>query len=143
MFPTELVEAYPDAKVILSIRDEQSWYDSMMSTLWGHWCQRDVEEKHSQKRLLSRLTHELLWEDDFPKYGRRCFRNHNDTVRNLPLKTPLLEYKVGEGWEPLCKFLGVDVPDVAYPWSDDWAKLGWKVEKPSASASGEDNVERT
>ena len=45
----------------------------------------------------------------------RIFERHNDTVRNVVPKNRLLEYDVRQGWEPLCKFLGVPIPEQPFP----------------------------
>jgi hypothetical protein len=42
---------------------------------------------------------------------KHVFQEHYDHVRSLVPKERLLEYRIGEGWEPLCEFLGEDVPD--------------------------------
>jgi Sulfotransferase domain len=43
------------------------------------------------------------------------YLEHNQLVRKTCPPERLLEFKLGSGWEPLCKFLGVEVPDVPYP----------------------------
>ena len=124
MFPEELLDAYPDAKVILSLREEDGWYKSMMSTLWADW--QAAEERESAGRRLGGAIHKALWDDDFPANGRACFQRHNENVKKLRVDKTLLEYHIGDGWEPLCSFLGVPVPDIEYTRSDDWAKHGWR-----------------
>jgi hypothetical protein len=45
----------------------------------------------------------------------RVFQQHNERVRRTVPAGRLLVYRVQEGWEPLCRFLGVDVPDEPFP----------------------------
>ena len=52
-----------------------------------------------------------FWEGDFEKNGKRRFAEYYDEVRSLVPKENLLEYKMGEGWGPLCEFLEVPVPE--------------------------------
>lgn len=52
---------------------------------------------------------------DFEKYGKQRFHEHYAEVRSLVPKERLLEYRIGEGWAPLCEFLGHKVPEVPFP----------------------------
>ncbi|KAL1862513.1 hypothetical protein VTK73DRAFT_6765 [Phialemonium thermophilum] len=135
IFPEELLDAYPEAAVVLSTRDEDGWYASMMSTLWHHHTRRREQlqatrggEPLSAPQLsMARLAdkyHHHCWNDDFPAYGRETFRRHNALVKESAARTGrrFLEYRVGEGWDRLCEFLGVAVPQIPFPRSDDWAE---------------------
>jgi hypothetical protein len=115
-FPVELMAAYPEAAIILSVRSEESWYKSMMSTLI-HWYTRPDREPG----LMARLFHDNCWKSDFPANGTAFFRAHNETVRQAAEGRKFLEYEPGMGWDPLCNFLGLQVPAEAFPRSDDWA----------------------
>lgn len=53
--------------------------------------------------------------DRFPENGKKYYREHNELVRRVVPKEKLLEYNVKEGWGPLCRFLGKEVPDVPFP----------------------------
>jgi hypothetical protein len=68
---------------------------------------------------------------------RRGFREHNENVEK---GRELLVFEVREGWEPLCRFLGREVPGEEFPRSDDWATMGWKkvsaVEPTTAERTG-------
>jgi hypothetical protein len=73
-------------------------------------------------RLHSRWTRpafkrswEILFDGDFPKNARSGYEKHYEHVRLLVPKDRLLEYYVKDGWEPLCKFLNVDHPEIAFP----------------------------
>jgi len=48
---------------------------------------------------------------DFEKYGKQRYRDHYEEVRSLVPKENLLEYRMGEGWKPLCDFLELPVPE--------------------------------
>jgi hypothetical protein len=56
---------------------------------------------------------------DFEKNGKDVFRKHYQEVRDLVPPGNLLEYQVGMGWEPLCKFLGHPVPPTPFPRVND------------------------
>ncbi len=115
-FARELIEAYPEAKVVLTNRDVDSWHASTLRTVY--WRATDPE-----LRALSRVNwaagmyypmlkkfFDTFFEGDFPGRGKDVFLRHYDEVRSLVPKDRLLEYRVSEGWEPLCDFLGVPVP---------------------------------
>jgi hypothetical protein len=58
---------------------------------------------------------EILFDGDFTKNAKEGYDRHYEHVRSLVPKDRLLEYYVKDGWEPLCKFLHVDRPDVEFP----------------------------
>ena len=70
------------------------------------------------RRLVNKCN-EHLWWNDFPRYGKRCFHEHNDLVRRLVGPDKLLEFEARQGWEPLCKFLGKDIPATDFPRVND------------------------
>lgn len=132
IFAEELINAYPEARIILSVRPEDSWYASMLATLWHHHCARlkpgaaEASSAGSMARLADKY-HAHCWGDDFPAHGRECFQRHNELVRRLAAGVgggarDFLEYDVREGWAPLCEFLGVAIPEGPLPRSDDWAE---------------------
>ena len=65
------------------------------------------------------LTWDSLFAGDFPRNGKAVFKKHYAEIRSLVPSDRLLEYHVSEGWEPLCEFLEVPVPDVAFPEGND------------------------
>jgi hypothetical protein len=118
IFAEELVSAFPNAKVILTIRDKDKWVESMMATIWHAWSAPNANA--TPMRELSDKYHQHLWASDFPKYGRMRFREHNALVQRITPKERLLVYEVKEGWEPLCAFLEKDIPATPFPRNDDW-----------------------
>ncbi|KAL2045259.1 hypothetical protein N7G274_002342 [Stereocaulon virgatum] len=123
-FSEELISAYPDAKVIWTIRDVDSWYNSMMKTIVpvqqpGHMLDYIGPFDSVLFSRFNAMRH-AWWNGwlegkDFEKVGKQKFQEQYETVRRLVPKERLLEYKVGEGWERLCKFLEVPVPSYDFP----------------------------
>jgi hypothetical protein len=100
MFAEELVNTYPDAKVILTTRSAESWYNSMMRTVCNpRYYSRlfrlaaffDRREFDSLK--MSDKYREILWQNDFERYGKAYFEQHNDSVRKLVPAERLLEFE--------------------------------------------------
>jgi hypothetical protein len=120
IFVPELLLAYPDAKVIMTERDEDAWVKSMDTTLWYHYTHGPPQ--NPAMRPLAEKYHFYCWGDDFPRYGRQYFREYHALVRKLVRKDRLLEYDVKMGWQPLCAFLGLEVPEMDFIRSDDNAQ---------------------
>ena len=115
-FAKELIEAYPEAKVVLTNRDVNSWHASTMKTVY--WRVTDHELRWlshfdwaaSMYYPMLKKFFDTFFKGDFPNKGKEVFIKHYEEVRSLVPKDRLLEYKVTDGWEPLCKFLGEPVP---------------------------------
>jgi hypothetical protein len=119
-FWRELHAHYPDAKVILSLRDADSWYESVMSTIYP-MSQGGLASEDPRRQAFGQWAMDVVWQ---PCFGGRLddrshaievFERHNAAViENVP-RDQLLVFQAREGWESLCRFLEVDVPAEAYP----------------------------
>ncbi|KAJ7640988.1 hypothetical protein FB45DRAFT_1124288, partial [Roridomyces roridus] len=138
LFAPELIDAYPEAKVILVERDVEAWYKSFsiimgntfvpvarvvafLDPLWtGRRATffRDWMEKQFGVLETARQVREV---------ARDTYRAHYAEIRRITEKERLLEYELGSGWEPLCKFLGKPVPDVAFPRVNEAAALRERI----------------
>jgi len=115
----ELAALYPQAKVILTVRDSKKWYESASTTI------RLASRKgYAQGNPISHLVTRTIWDGDFggrfgePEHAISIFEAHNQAVIDAIHPDRLLIYESGQGWEPLCGFLGVEVPDAPYPRSN-------------------------
>ena len=130
-FVQELVAAYPEAKVVLSNRDVEGWLKSMDSTggrvlrwrwwdLLSKWDSALAKPWWDHARLLMPIHFYTMSDFSSPNTpARKAFKDHYDLVRRTVPKERLLEYRVQEGWAPLCEFLGVEVPDEDFPRVND------------------------
>ncbi|KAJ7455868.1 P-loop containing nucleoside triphosphate hydrolase protein [Mycena latifolia] len=128
LFAEELIDAYPEAKVILTTRDPDSWWKSYSATIesglrnplfaWTAWLEPQRAGKvHAFWHL---VFHAMFKTRSItPEIAKARFTAHYSEVRALVPKERLLEYRVGEGWESLCEFLEKDVPDEAFPRVND------------------------
>ncbi|KAB5511334.1 hypothetical protein GE09DRAFT_917549, partial [Coniochaeta sp. 2T2.1] len=128
-FAPELLAAYPDVKVILNVREEEKWFQSMRKTIlpiceeWIYylcsWFDRGLFWRyHCHARFLIPLPYGArgVWtQDSFYQTGRWRFRDHCNMIRGLVPEERLLEFSVEDGWEPLCRFLGKQIPDEPFP----------------------------
>lgn len=125
-FWRELADRYPEAKMVLSLREPERWYESMMATIFTESHQRSMGESPIGP-ILRKLAGRM-----FPAVGPETtlvggggppnreqmmagFEAHNAAVIAAIPPERLLVYRVSEGWEPLCRFLGVPVPQTPFP----------------------------
>jgi hypothetical protein len=133
-FYGRLIEAYPEAKVLLSVRDGESWERSFRETIWtmSHGqtlmpllAQARAEVEPRWKRYLE-LVDRMFWgpegtfsEGDEPSQLIEQMHRHNEEVQRVVPAERLLVWDVKDGWEPLCEFLQLDVPDGPLPHAND------------------------
>lgn len=140
-FYGELMERYPDAKVLLSVRDPEPWYESTRNTNYEL-------VKIGSRSPFTRLGFGLLLLFKFGVFNMRplqitefivertfegkvedkhhtleVFNRHNEEVKRRVPKERLLVYEVKEGWGPLCEFLGVEEPNKPFPRLNDAAEI--------------------
>ncbi len=119
-FWRELRAANPDAKIVLTRRDPDAWYASFSKTILES-LQRPIEDEDDPVMAAhSRMTRALIFERTL---GGDLSREHTlamlaaheqDVIDSVPTDA-LLVYDVADGWEPLCAFLDVSVPDEPFP----------------------------
>ena len=131
-----LMEYYPDAKVLLSVRDSEAWVRSMRATVWGMFHGDSVIHHVSDTRAVldplwqryTALMHRITWEersgvlagDTSTDAGLAAVMNRwNDEVKSTVPAERLLVWDPAEGWGPLCGFLGVEVPAEPLPRLND------------------------
>ncbi len=113
-----LHEQHPDAKVLLTLRPAEDWWRSFSATI-GPTTRDFVPADESQegvRRLFDAIGETVFGLADMDR--ERCievYERHNAAVRSGIPADQLLVYEVGSGWEPLCEFLGVPVPEEPYP----------------------------
>jgi hypothetical protein len=128
------MDFYPEAKVLLSVREPESWERSFRSTIV------DMCYGESLIRLLSSARREIdpRWRSYLALVDRMFWGEqgtfaaghspaelieqanaHDEEVKRTVPPERLLVWQVTDGWEPLCEFLGVDVPDEPLPHVND------------------------
>jgi hypothetical protein len=111
----ELAAFYPDAKVLLTVRDADDWFDSAQATIFSRPMRARIAgspmEGFFQKAVLRDFGDRL----DDRAFMTAAFERHNAAVRSAVPSERLLVYEVGEGWPRLCEFLGVPMPEAPFP----------------------------
>lgn len=116
-FWRELMALYPEAKVILTVREPQGWYKSIHGTIYRLLTSKSADMSSQQLVMARRIVMEetfnsRLGEED---YAIEVFEKHNAEVQATVPSERLLVFDVREGWQPLCDFLGLPVPDQPFP----------------------------
>jgi hypothetical protein len=138
-FHAELAEAFPDAIVVLSVRDPDAWWTSADRTIFP--MLRSVPHRGTGEPTVGDVARRLVLRDvgsvDDPDVARRAFVDHLERVRATVDPARLVEWSTSDGWGPLCAALGVPVPDEPFPRTNDGADLVGRV-----AAAVEGRVER-
>jgi Sulfotransferase domain len=134
-FWRELIDVYPDAKVLLSVRDHESWARSMSDTInniyfgdslmrhlslarykvdpgWAAWMDLMIDMNWAEGGTFAGTEGE-------PGPMMEAAARFNDEVKSTVPAERLLVWEPKEGWEPLCEFLEVPVPEEPLPHVND------------------------
>jgi len=150
-FWRELVNAHPHAKVILTVRDPDRWYDSAAATIYR--MPKLVRSGPAARGLLAvagalnpaardgvKLVNDTIWEGTFGgrfddrQHAIDVFNAHIAAVERTVAPERLLVFDVQQGWEPLCAFLGVPVPAEPFPHLNDGAEFERRIRQRLAPA---------
>ncbi|PNP58458.1 hypothetical protein FNYG_15121 [Fusarium nygamai] len=132
-FTLELIKAYPDAKVVIVQRKFEDWWPSFRSEILvavfeATWLQKFLawyvlrfRALHAMRKNLAGFfsVNEYSVGAITPEIARYTYEEFYRRIREAVPKERRLEYSLGDGWEPLCEFLGKDVPDVEFPRVND------------------------
>jgi hypothetical protein len=139
----ELAERYPDAKIILTLRDPEVWWRSVSATIMSPdvWSGERMAQ-HPMARLGPKIGGFRMRRgyQPFPRNDRDAaiedFQRHNEEVRKVIPPERLLVYEVSQGWDPLCNFLGLPVPNEPFPHSNTSEQFRARVLAMDAQNSG-------
>jgi hypothetical protein len=114
----ELLREFPNAKVVLTVRDQERWFQSFLTL-------QETTDRFRVFRFVPRVRRFLNFVDlllgkvfDHPRDHDQCidvFNRHNQEVQKHVPADRLLVFRVQDGWDPLCKFLGCEVPGSPFP----------------------------
>jgi hypothetical protein len=149
-FHGELMERYPEAKVILTVRDPERWYESTKNTIF---MMREARRSPTFRlmgalvpfvrnvRRATGVVDDLAWDGIFggrfeeKEFAISAFNRLNEEVKRRVPADRLLVYDVKEGWGPLCKFLGVEEPrDEPFPRLNDTRTFRRRIQGAQALA---------
>ncbi|XP_059093391.1 uncharacterized protein LOC131888530 [Tigriopus californicus] len=147
-FFKEIVRAFPDAKVVLSTRNPDTWHESVEESvmrtqriLRSFPASLVVAQKPGMTESLNTayalsttppqgFAHSLFSSIEAGKSeSKRFYDDWISEVKQVVPKGQLLEFEVKQGWEPLCQFLGLPVPDQPFPRANDRQTMAKTINK--------------
>lgn len=130
-FSDQLIAAYPDAMVVVVQRDFEDWWKSYEEGVLGKMFTpvhrffiiliRNVIGSRAADAML-KINYGLFGANSLAEIRANARKTYDEYYRNIRETVPSnkrLEYKMGDGWEPLCAFLGKDVPNMPFPRLND------------------------
>lgn len=120
-FWRDLARANPGAHILLSHRDADAWHRSVCNTIYHGMTTEPPDDAPPFFRSFQEMARDLVIERTFDgrlldaEHAKSVYRAHNEDVRRLAPPERLIDWEVGAGWDPLCKALGVPVPDEPFP----------------------------
>ena len=130
----EQMQAYPGAKVLLTLHPggAEAWYKSATETIYSlqsRWEFKTLRALIPFPLTFPTMVETLVWKRtlkdtmDCREDALARYQQHIDEVIEAVPENKLLLYSVDQGWQPLCEFLGVDVPDTEFPRVNDTAQI--------------------
>ena len=133
LFAAELMKFYPDAKIILVERDIDAWYKSWsafldnafnpalsyLSNLDPWFLGRIVGLGNT---CIARISGGAKTSTTAKARSKEIYRKHYALIRSLATKGRVLEFKLADGWRPLCEILDKPIPNVPFPHENDTAR---------------------
>jgi len=108
----ELSDYYPGAKVLLTVRSAESWYESMTQTIFPTISAITDTSTIAVELIRKRVFGGMLYDKT---HAIALYNKNIADVQSTLAADRLLTYNVGDGWEPLCSFLEVPIPRQAFP----------------------------
>ena len=136
----ELARHFPKAKVILSVRDPDSWFESVQATITPFLAARGTHPsphlnamaEMGQRTIALQVFDDRLADRD---HATRIFQEHIAAVQAEIAADRLLTFDPRDGWPPLCGFLEVEVPEIPFPWVNSTQEFG-KAASPRQPGNG-------
>jgi hypothetical protein len=116
----ELAQHFPEAKVILSVRDPDAWFDSVQATIAPFISARGTHPS-PHVNAIAEMAHQAIVTQVFDNrmserdYATQVFREHIAEVQSEIPAHRLLTFDLRDGWQSLCEFLEVELPEIPFP----------------------------
>ncbi len=138
----EILDAWPESKVILSVREPDAWYESCNASLHATRGLVGAHPAGAAPAVLEAVE-DAIWQGLFAgrfpdrDYALEVFSRHRQEVISTVPSAQLLIYDIHDGWDPLCRFLDVPVPETPFPHLNGraafWTRFGIAAEDAPAA----------
>jgi hypothetical protein len=133
----ELLAHYPDAKVVLTVRDPDSWYKSASETIYAIgkapplWARKIIKMQRQIESITQACVWQRVFDGQFEDKAKaiQIFQDHIEQVKADVPADQLLIFEVKQGWGPLCAFLGQPVPSTPFPHVNDTVEFKRMIRK--------------
>ena len=138
-FWRELAAFYPEAKVVLSVRDPERWYESFTNTIYTALTTPPPNNQPFPPRQI--MGQKLMLEKTFGgrfedrAHAIEVYQRHNEEVQRTIPADRLLVYEVSQGWQPLCDFLASPLPQELFPRTNSTEEFQARVASQRAAGA--------
>ncbi len=116
-FWRELSEVFPDAPILLSVRDPDEWWTSASNTIFiaaaTYFAPDAPDDGWTRMGRGMCTSFSPAWQDEWA--AKAAYQAYNDNVRTTAPRDRLVEWNPSDGWDPICSALGLSVPDHPFP----------------------------
>ncbi|KJZ69100.1 hypothetical protein HIM_11507 [Hirsutella minnesotensis 3608] len=144
IFATQLIEVYPEAKVILVIRNFDTWFRSIEGGIRLVWSFPFQLAFNHLRPFVNPVFGEAINKiiegffeaksiGELRQKARMVYDRHHREIRKLVPPNRLLEYRMGQGWEPICNFLNKPQPNIVFPRLNDAKALRMRLKRKMRS----------
>jgi hypothetical protein len=144
-FYKQHMETWPDAPVLLSVRDPEAWYRSTSNSIHAakEMAMRgelEPPEENPPSPEVMQMINGLIWNGTFhgrfeeKDYALKVFNDHIEEVKRTVPPERLVVYEIKQGWGPLAEMMGVDVPDEEFPHLNDTESFRQMFGMPAVAA---------
>ncbi|MGH2823557.1 MAG: sulfotransferase family protein [Thermoleophilaceae bacterium] len=144
-FYKQHMETWPEAPVLLSVRDPEAWYKSTSNSIHAakEMAMRgelQPPEENPPSPEVMQMINGLIWQGTFngrfgdKDYALQVFNDHIEDVKRTVPADRLVIYEIGQGWGPLAEMLGVEAPDAPFPHLNDTESFRQMFGMPAVTA---------
>ncbi len=141
----ELLEAYPDAKVLLTLHPKgpEAWHQSTWDTIYMPqriWQTKLLNAVLPPMRKIDGMVRALIWDRfhegtmESPNASVERYLRHERDVREAVPEDRLLVFRASDGWQPLCDFLGLEAPEEPFPRVNERAEMRRNLKRMASLA---------
>jgi hypothetical protein len=123
-FWDDIAAAFPDAKILLSTRPTTDWWRSFDKTILENFRRKPIPGAEPFFAMVTDLLRMRFTPDPLDEAeATTAYEAHNERVRRTATSDRLVEWHPGDGWQPLCAALGVEMPDEPFPHTNTTAEF--------------------